>query len=371
MDVKTKSSVQPSNPLLQKGVPRPAASPQPRLIDGYIDVRKPTSQLPGTSLSGTPSFGTPLSGTPQLLSSLTPSSVRSTPNSSGSKTAEPDAAALTTTDCPQNTTAVIHASIPGDPPVLVNPTEEQLVRSTLAAMMARNSGERILNRKHWYTIAGPTSQTSGTEVGFVLNAIPVGTTASGRTGPAVKNHRVVVRVWAWFHNITDTTANTSYGPMMRFCLKRTMVPATPGTTEIAFATDSNPPAVASAVWSGLGQAPSAVPVLAVMVFNPISKGRYHAYNGMILPPDNADKRASEVTPGGISSATATTYIVTPKAYFFEFVHDFDFMSYYTTTSGANPVSNQLELTWMPVHTANQDIDLMASTDLEFEDVVTG
>lgn len=383
MDVKSKQ-VQPSRTVLPKGVCLTAAPPKslvkPIPDDGkeYVVV-SPSSSAP----TQVRNIVRPTSVRPQTV--CAPSLQASDTDANGTVYDRKALGAITgiessatTTDTTTDTKRGPKATAPAAiyPTIGSSPTEEDIIRQALVTSLSKEPGYSglIMSRKSHYVIITNTAFVSGTEGGYVLNNVAVGTTFATRIGPQIRVKHLRLKFYMYLYHDDATFIDTDvYPPMFRFVLKKTTVPIAPGTIEATFFTDATPPGTQKGLFSGLGQNPTTThDVLANVVHNPSSLGVYKLYREHTWPMFKMGEPSTEASTGNTNQilATGDTYSVTPKVYTFEWNVPLDFVASYDITAGSSPLTGQLEFSCLSITSALTTNAFGFTSQLDFEDVVS-
>lgn len=250
--------------------------------------------------------------------------------------------------------------------------EERVLREAIQKSMHR--GGSLESGKHYYSFLNAlTTATSGGEFGYILNNMAVGAAYNNRVGPQVRLKHLKMRcvVAKWHDNAAFTDTDVT-PPLFRFVLKLTHVPYTPGTAEVVFATDANPPGTGVSLFSGLGINPSTVyGALACSVFNPTSVGSYRLLAEQTVPQMKLHKGSTEAMQQAPWTTLATGETYSNPVHYETWEWDIplhDVLCTYTTAGGINPITNALEWTCMPQFDAFVSTSFSFSSDLLFEDV---
>lgn len=305
----------------------------------------------------------------------TTTSVRSVPagagtlKSTGSKSSQSDDAALSTADSSKDR----KSAEPGSAISSITTTEEDLLRSALRNMMSHGKATVLYTKRHYVANIGNTA--NNTEQTRVLNAIAVGAAYNQRVGYQVKCRHLLLKVSVTiYHNSATALSNALPAPCFAFVVKRTLVPAVPGTGENAFAVDTLPPGAGVNLYSYLGATPTGQSdVVRTCVENPAANGTYHHYKTIFLPPQDNEARSKETNGQSQWFFNGTTCYLLPRTFFFEWSIPLDFISTYDATQGnTGPLSNQLELSYLFTQDTNNYTAsyITYSAQLDFEDVNT-
>lgn len=258
-----------------------------------------------------------------------------------------------------------------DPCSVLVSEEERILRSTLLG--SRNSP--LGGVKRFYGFLGGATPTTGVEFGYFLNNMAVGSGSNQRTGTQIHCKHLKMRfLISWWHANALFTSTAVPPPVLRMVAKINRIPAAPGTTEICFATDSNPPGLGPSLFSSLGVNPStAVNALLNAVWNPASQETYHMLREQTLPPLKVHSSANEaVSENPIATlATGQTYSTPTHAYQVEWNIPLDIKSVYTTVSGIYPAANALEWTCLAIFDTYVNMAISWTSELHYEDVLDG
>lgn len=255
------------------------------------------------------------------------------------------------------TSAAIKADPSVDRALLI--MRDQLLQSRFHQRMDHSDN----NLKHFYVVAN--GSYSSTESTVILNNVPQDAagadTNNERLGNDIRMSRLKIRCVL---NMISTAASSVQiqMPMVRVVIWREFIPLVPGTPPTVFATDANPPASATALFTRLGSAATSGYANIIAMRNPITHTIYHIYHDEII---------NFQTPNyALSTAAPTVQILGGLAHRLEKDIDLHDITQNYSGTGANTfLDNCIHITFIASDATNQGwaAGYYLASDLVFTD----
>lgn len=242
---------------------------------------------------------------------------------------------------------------------------EDFLRQQLLQRGSRHGDTSLAEWKHFYktNCASPTAPMS-TETSFNLAQIIGGTTVSTRVSNTILLHKLRLKFRIEVECPFSVATTSGVDPQtFHVILWREKVPVTPGTPPTLYATDTNPPTSATAMFSRLGVGITD-DSMDLVVRNPSTQMVYHIYKmwRLIQPVHN---QVVATAPSGVT----TSVIATPWVHIEDFELELGCQQIYQTFSDTDSEVNNIYLTIVANNNMQGYISTFAYTsDIEFRDI---